>query len=611
MENDSNNKATISLKQKKKVVLGVFYRLMPLIFKIIPGMTASLVLIKILSSLVPILTIFLVKETIDAVTAAFDQQPGALMNTLQLIILQGVLLLLDKILVVIEELITFRAQQHLKYHFEKMLAEQAARLPLYYFDRPDYFDQLERTAMGLDLKGFNIFVLFMRIFRNIVSLVGMFYILISFHWVLAVAVLLMVVPNLWISAYLGQQRYAQMVHQTPTQRKTQYLMLMLHSREAAKELRVHNISQYLLTKWRALFWKTTNESYILRKSASWKTLIVDSVHATLNIISMCLLVWFGYLGSLTVGHYVSLTQALFQMESMIAGLGRSIANVYEESLFMSEVLHYLDLETEGEGDSRTEQFPDKLQGHIEINNLTYTYAGQSTPVLNGINLRIKSGEKIAIVGANGAGKSTFVKCLLGLYMPDEGTIHFDGINIREINLESMRNRVSVVFQDFMKYQLTARENIAMGRLDRLTDDAGIKEAANQSGAGELLSRLPEGLDTELGPMFDGGYELSGGQWQKIALSRAYMKDAQLVILDEPTSALDPKAEAEIYDHFASQYEGKTTIMISHRLSSCRHADRIIVLKDGKIIEEGSHDDLLHKNGQYAEMFLTQAKRYTA
>lgn len=151
----------------------------------------------------------------------------------------------------------------------------------------------------------------------------------------------------------------------------------------------------------------------------------------------------------------------------------------------------------------------------------------------------------------------------------------------------------------------------MGRLDRLTDDAGIKEAANQSGAGELLSRLPEGLDTELGPMFDGGYELSGGQWQKIALSRAYMKDAQLVILDEPTSALDPKAEAEIYDHFASQYEGKTTIMISHRLSSCRHADRIIVLKDGKIIEEGSHDDLLHKNGQYAEMFLTQAKRYTA
>ncbi|MBH5318385.1 ATP-binding cassette domain-containing protein [Paenibacillus sp. GSMTC-2017] len=255
-------------------------------------------------------------------------------------------------------------------------------------------------------------------------------------------------------------------------------------------------------------------------------------------------------------------------------------------------------------------FPEKLQKHILINNLSFTYATHTSPQLKGISFMIKPGEKIAIVGENGAGKSTLVKCLLGLYMPDNGSIKFDGVDIRTIDPKSLREHVSAVFQDFESYNLTVRENIAMGH-GKIDDDAYVEVAAAKAGVGELIKNLPNGLDTELGAMFHQGHELSGGQWQKIALSRAFMRDAQIVILDEPTAALDPRAEAEIYDNFAKLYEGKTTIMISHRLSSCRFADKIIVLHNGEIIEVGSHEELLHLEGSYADMFNTQAKRYSA
>lgn len=610
MESISDNKANISFKQKRKMVKDVFCRFIPIMIKVIPGMTLLLVLFKIISSLIPVIQIYLVKETIDAVTETFNQQPGALAYAVQLLGIQGLFLLLDKLIQFLDKLIGFRAQQHLKYHFEMLLIRKSSRLPLRYFDRPDYFDQLERAAFGMDVKGFSIFILSMSLLRNSVSIVGMIYILISFHWILAIAVLLMLIPNLWVNARFGQQKYMQMILQTPTQRKTHYLLQLLHNRNAAKEIRVYNNAPYLISKWHSLFWKTTDERYQLEKTAGWRSFLADSSHSLLNIGVIGLLVWFGYQGSLTVGHYVSLTQALMQIEGMISGLGRNIAGIYEESLFVSEVLNYLDLDTE-DTDGRTKKFPDRLRDQIAIENLSFTYASQSTPVLKGITLHIRPGEKIAIVGENGAGKSTLVKCLLGLYMPDSGTVRFDGTDIREIEPESMREHVSAVFQDFISYHLTARENIAMGQLSRIGDDACIEEAANKAGAGALLGRLPNGLDTELGPVFDNGYELSGGQWQKIALSRAFMKDAQIVILDEPTAALDPRAEAEIYDNFARLYEGKTTIMISHRLSSCRHADRIIVLKDGQILEEGSHHELLNRNGEYAHMFKSQAQRYTA
>ncbi|MGG4196992.1 ATP-binding cassette, subfamily B [Paenibacillus sp. cl6col] len=611
MEISSDGKR--NFKEKRRLVINVLFQFIPTMMKVIPGMTMIIVVCNIISSLIPVVQIYLVKELIDEITALFESHSSSLLTIYLLLGIQGTLLLLDKLIQFGEKIVGFRAQQHLKFYFEHLLVHKSSKLPLRYFDRPAYFDQLERAALGMDIRGFSIFVLFMNALRNSISIIGMLSVLLSFHLILALVVLLMLIPSLWVNLYFGQRKYMQMINQTPTQRKTHYLLQLLHSRHAAKEFRIYQHTDYIIGKWTELFWKTTDERYQLEKTASWRALLVGSVQSFLNIGTFGILVWFGYQGLLTIGHYVSLTQALVQIEGFISGLGRNIAGIYEESLFVSEVLQYLHIETEEDKESKedTVMFPSQLHDCIEVRDLTFSYSNQSKPILKNITFRVAAGEKIAIVGENGAGKSTLVKCLLGLYFPNEGSITYDGIEIRAINTASLRENVSAVFQDYVNYQLTARENIAMGKLGHIHDDAMIMEAADNAGAGEILRKLPQGMDTVLGAMFEGGHELSGGQWQKIALSRAFMKQAQFMILDEPTAALDPKSEAEVYDHFMKLCEGKTTIMISHRLSSCRHADRIIVLHDGEIIEEGSHVELIHKQGNYAEMFASQAGRYSA
>ncbi|MGG3282405.1 ABC transporter ATP-binding protein [Paenibacillus solani] len=607
MHTTSFNNTNPSFKDKKHVVIDVFRRFLPIMFKVIPGPTLLLLLIKAILSLIPVVQIYIIKELVDAVTQIFAGQQQLLTAAFQLLALQVIVVLTERICSYFESNIALRAQQKLKYHFERLLMEKSSKLPLSYFDRADYYDQLERTTFGLDLKGFKIFTLLSDAGRTCISLIGLIGIILSFHWILAVVVLLMIIPTIFVNTYFGRQKFYQMLLQTPEQRKTHYLLQTILSRSAAKEIRVYNPISYLISKWKTLFWKTSNERYELEKRAGSRMLLVHLFESLMDIAVIVVLILFGMRGSLTIGHYVSLTQALAQIQGMVMSLGTAIASIYEESLFVSEVLNYIDLEEENTTE-RTEQFPRRLTDRIEVDNLSFTYATHTSPLLKGISFSIKPGEKIAIVGENGAGKSTLVKCLLGLYMPNHGTIRFDGIDIRSIDSKSMRDNVSAVFQDFVSYQMTARENIAMGH-ERINDDALVEEASVK--AGLKLMKLPNGLDTELGAMFNNGYELSGGQWQKIALSRAFMRDSQVVILDEPTAALDPRAEAEIYDNFAKLYEGKTTIMISHRLSSCRHADKILVMHNGEIIEEGNHDELLRSNGVYAEMFNTQAKRYTA
>lgn len=599
----------INNANKNKVVLSVFRRFMPLMLKVIPGATVLLILLRIITALLPVAQIYIVKELVDLITLLFTQQQGIASEVYFILSLQALILIADRFCSYLDSVIGFRAQQKLKFYFEQVLINKSAQLPLSYFDRPDYYDQLERAAFGVDVKGFNLVNLILTIGSNIITLIGLVSILLSFHWILAAIVLVMIVPNILVNAYFGKQKYNQVMTQTPDQRKVHYLLQLLHSRSSAKESRIYNFAPYLTHKWRNIFWRTADEQYQLRKRTDSRMLLVNISQILLDIGVIIVLIVFGSSGALTIGHYVSLTQALQQIQTIISGLGFSIAAIYEESLFINEVLHFLDLEAEDSKD-RDQAFPKKLQSQIEIRNLSFTYATHASPQLKNISFNIAPGEKIAIVGENGAGKSTLAKCLLGLYLPGEGTILFDGVDIRRIDPKSMRQNMSAVFQDFVNYQLTVRENIAMGH-SKMDVNAYIETAASRAGLGTLIKKLPHGLDTELGAMFHNGHELSGGQWQKIALSRAYMRDAQIVILDEPTAALDPRAEAEIYDSFATLYEGKTTIMISHRLSSCRHADKIIVLHNGEIIEEGNHETLLAAQGAYAEMFHTQAKRYAS
>lgn len=595
-------------KEKRQLVISVFRRFMPYMLTIIPLTTVVITLSKIISALFPIAHIYITKELIDTITQLFAQRPGvSVYDALYFIILQAVLIVLERFLFFIETITSYRGQQKLKYHIEQLLINKSSKLPLSFFDRSDYYDQLEKAAFGVDIKGFAIFTLIINVMKNIITLVGIIGILFSFHWALAVAVLIMLVPNILVNSHFGKLKYNQMVAQTPTQRKAHYLLNVLHGRAAAKELRVYSFASYLFEKWKSMFWTVSNEKYDLEKRSQSKMMLVHLSHSILDIAVFTVLIIFGSGGALTIGHYVSLSQAIGQVRQIITGLGSSIASIYEESLFVSEVLSFLDLEDE---DALTypNVFPDKFSDEIKVDNLHFTYASGTSSVLKGISFTIKAGETVAIVGENGAGKSTLVKCLLGLYTPSSGKITVDGIDLTTIPPQNVRKNMSAVFQDYVSYQMTARENIGMGH-PNMRDDAYIEVAATKSGIDKALKKLSQGWDSELGPMFNNGHELSGGQWQKIALSRAFMQDAQIFILDEPTASLDPRSESEIFENFSKLCEGKTTIMISHRLGSCINADKIIVLSDGGIIEEGNHRELMALGGAYSQMFNNQASRY--
>jgi ATP-binding cassette subfamily B protein len=315
-------------------------------------------------------------------------------------------------------------------------------------------------------------------------------------------------------------------------------------------------------------------------------------------------------GHITLGDLTMYSGVLMQAQSTAGALMSSLADLYEQNLFLSNLFTFLKLQPRIPPGGRGEPAPEILRSGLEMRNVTFQYPGISEPVLHNINLTVAPGEKIALVGENGAGKTTLIKLLARLYDPTEGIILLDGADLREVDIASLHARIGVIFQDFVQYPLTGRENIGFGQIEALEDDARIQAAAQKSGAHNVLNSLPKGYDTVLGRWFDEeGPDLSVGQWQKIALARAYMRDAPILILDEPTASLDAKSEFEVFKHFKELAADRTVILISHRFSTVRMADRIIVLNNGHIAEQGTHEELLAAGGVYATLFNLQAEGY--
>jgi ATP-binding cassette subfamily B protein len=302
-------------------------------------------------------------------------------------------------------------------------------------------------------------------------------------------------------------------------------------------------------------------------------------------------------------------QAFQRGQGYLRDILGGLANLYEDSLFLANLYEFLDLRSRVAEPSAPRPLPKPMQRGIAFEHVGFAYAGAAQPVLDDITLTIRPGEHIALVGANGAGKTTLVKLLCRLYDPTAGRITLDGIDLREFRTAALRREISVIFQDYARYHLTVRENIWLGNIALTSDDGAILDAAAAAGADTVIGKLPQGYETQLGKWFDAGQELSIGEWQKIALARAFVRDAQILVLDEPTSALDAAAEYEVFQMFRALAAGRTTLLISHRFSTVRMADRIFVLADGKIVEAGSHEELLRRGGEYARMFELQASNY--
>jgi ATP-binding cassette subfamily B protein len=491
----------------------------------------------------------------------------------------------------------------------------AAHLRLEVRLHPAFHDLHGRVRVAASREpGDNVVVKLMTLVRYVLNVFGIAAGLIAISPVLAGAAVLATVPSFLESARLSWQKRALALGQSRRQNMLQYLEGLLTSRTAAAEIRAYGLGEHLLGRWRALLRTLQEEQWDL--SVRTRPVAIALYIASNGLLGYALgILWALWLvahGRLDVAAFATAAAALYTFRQHLEIALVHLSLTQGQSLELSDLFAFLDAPlTEQTGPSATRPFPSPLREGITVENLGFTYPGRDRPALRGVSFRLKPGEKVALVGPNGAGKSTLVRCLLGLYHPTEGQVLFDGVPQELIDPASLRAHVAAVFQEHARFRLTLREAIGFGRIQAMHDDATVLAAAHCGGAGDVLRALPAGLATWLDRTQPGGVDLSGGEWQRIATARAFMREAELLILDEPTAALDPRAEAEVFHSFLTMAEGRTAVLISHRLGFARMADRILVLEDGRLVEEGTHPDLVARGGLYAQMWAAQRQWYTA
>ena len=426
-------------------------------------------------------------------------------------------------------------------------------------------------------------------------------------------VLLLLIAGI-IPAFLGESHfafltYAKNFRQTPMRRQMDYLRQLGGSKEAAKELKLFNLSDYLTQRFTALSHTIYEQNVALnRRRLFWGGVL--AIVGQLGYYGA-----YGYSiyrtiqGQYTVGDLTLITMAIMQAMANIQLAFSTASGVADQALFLTDLIAFFEMKPRVESKVNGIPTPRPIVRGFEFRNVSFAYPGSTRRVLSNFNFTLRPGESVALIGENGQGKTTVVKLITRLYDPTEGEILLDGVDLREYDLDDLHGEIGVIFQDFMRYEMTARENIAVGRIEVPHADEEIEYAADKSLAAGVIAKLQGGYDQMLGRRFEGGVDLSGGEWQKLALARAYLRDAQLLILDEPTAALDARSEFEVFERFAELTEGKMALLISHRFSTVRMANRIVVLEGGRLVEEGNHTQLMALGARYAAMFEMQASSY--
>jgi ATP-binding cassette subfamily B protein len=493
---------------------------------------------------------------------------------------------------------------------QELLHAKSAQVDLEYYENDQYQDTLHRAQREAAFRPTRIVHATAQILQSALSLtaIGAF-LLVSFHWTLGGVLLLSALPGVALRVRQARAQFSWQYQRAATERRIDYYHWMLTGPNYAKELRLFDLG--------TLFRQRAGELRALLRSQRLGLSTRRAVQEFFSQASAALAVFgcFAFItfqavaGAVTLGVLVMFYQVFQRGMVLLSELLTGLTNLYENNLFLTNLYQFLDLQPKVRDPVVARSFPQPIVRGIQFERVSFRYAGTQRNVLEGIQLTIEPGEMVAIVGANGAGKSTLTKLLCRLYDPSEGHIRIDGVDLRDFPRATLQRNVSAVFQDYAHYYLSVAENIGLGRSEGMTDRAAIRQAALQAGIHERVERLPQGYDTVLGKVFAGGEELSVGEWQRLALARAFLRDAPLIILDEPSSALDPKAEFEVFQQFKELTRGKTSIVVSHRLSTVRMADRILVMEDGRITESGSHDELCQAGNRYAQMFALQAMNY--
>ncbi|GIP51543.1 ABC transporter ATP-binding protein [Paenibacillus vini] len=596
----------------KGVLRGLLFEIVPFIWKSAPVRLAVMMVIRIVEALQPAVQIYLTKRLVEQAAVLFQGNKEMLLPALTTISWQALFFLTALGLRSLAHMLLVVIKQKAQFQMDREIADKCSRLDYIYFEQSEYYDRLQRVTQGLAYRGLSVLDHFFLVLQSIITLVSLLFVLAGFHWMLSVGVLCLIIPSFLINMKLGQKRYKQMIEQTPSSRKVQYLMRLMTSRESAKEMKLFKLYPYIIDQWGKLYWKNAKEKAALEKSGQWLGGFSETFSYAFTALATVVVLLISFTGGLTIGVFVAMIQTVTTAKDSVMLIAANLSGIYENALFTSELIQFLHL-PDKKPDERMELrklVPGSHEatiGGLEVAGLSFTYPNQSVPALSDVEFHIKPGQRVAIVGHNGAGKSTLAKCLLGLYRPQYGNVLWNG---KDIFTDEDAKLVSAVFQDFMQYQLTLKENIGFGQISALDNREQLNIAAIKTGVDFISHSLPQGYDTLLGHEYEGGKELSQGQWQKVALSRSFFNaDAELVIYDEPTSALDPIAEAALFERFSELVEGKTSIMISHRLGSCRNADLILVLKDGRLVEQGTHSQLIQRQGEYARMYGAQSQWY--
>jgi len=571
-------------------------------FRAAPVETVLFLIGMVLQRTAPAAALLMLQRVIQAVTAGTG--PSGLLAPLLAL---AAVLMVSALGNVLANTMDGRLYEKVFPAFQEMVLTKASSLSLAHFDDPATHDLIERATQGNMVRVYRLVWISADIATCVLGFTSALVILATTSSLVALVGMLVAVPIAWAGLRQGSRLHELTQNQSPGRRFTQYLGGVLSKRETATELRAYQLIPYFLTRWRESFAKRRSDHLDVRWFGVWEGWLADLAAAALFATGLGLIINLASSGQVPAGQIVVLVGAVRLLEDGMTRIAVGLGFLWEHGLPVAEFRHFLDLPTGIRPDNDGERFPEPLTGTIRFEKVSFVYPGGAEPVLKDVNLEIQPGEKVALVGANGAGKSTLTKLLLGLYQPTGGRITIDGVDLAAMAPASLRRNVSCVFQDFVRYSMSVYDNVANGRLGASRE--AVEAACRASGLSQVLADLPAGLETELGRALNDGVELSGGQWQRVALARAFVRDAQVLVLDEPTAALDPRAELEVFGKFVELVHGKTALLISHRLGSARLADRVIVLGDGRVIETGSHDELMAANGRYAELFHMQAQWY--
>ncbi|HTI10029.1 MAG TPA: ABC transporter ATP-binding protein [Puia sp.] len=594
--------------RERLAAMGNLPRFFRLVWETSPRIMIANAIVRIMRSAIPVAILYVGKLIIDQVVALAHTKGAVTHHLWELVALEfGLAILSDGLSRAISLMDSLLGDRFSNFTSIKIM-RHAAELDLDQFEDSTFYDKLERARQQTTGRT----ILLSQVMGQVQDLITMIFLaagLMAFNPWLILLLLIAVIPAFLGESYFNDKTYALTRKQTTERRELDYLRYLGASDDTAKEVKLFALSDFLIGRFHQLsekfYW--ANRALSIRRSA-WGT-----VFALLGSVgyygAYVVIIIKAINGSLSIGDLTFLAGSFRQLRALLEGILTRFTSVSQGAIYLRDLFEFFEIKPRIILSPHPRPFPNPIREGFTFENVGFRYMNSERWANRHLSFTLRPGEKLALVGENGAGKTTLIKLLARLYDPTEGRILLDGVDLREYDPEALRSQIGIIFQDYLRYQMTVGQNIAVGNIVKQEDQSLIEASARQSLADILVERYPDRYDQVLGRRFNQGIELSGGEWQKIALARAYMRDAQLLILDEPTAALDARAEYEVFQRFADLTKGKSALLISHRFSTVRMADRILVLEKGELIELGSHEQLLEKEGRYAELFHLQAQGY--